>query len=42
MSEVGSPMAINSEVPERELGLKVPLAVGVGVGTNWNNAKGDD
>ena len=28
------------EVPERALGLKVP--VGVGVGSNWNNAKDDE
>ena len=30
------------EVPVRELNLKVPLAVAVGVGSNWNNAKGDE
>ena len=30
------------EVPVRELNLKVPLAVDVGVGSNWNNAKGDE
>ncbi len=30
------------EVPARELGLKVPLAVDVGVGSNWDNAKGDE
>ena len=30
------------EVPVRELGLKVPLAVDVGVGSNWDNAKGDE
>ena len=28
------------EVPE--LNLKVPLAVNVGVGSNWNNAKEDE
>ena len=30
------------EVPVRALNLKVPLAVEVGVGSNWNNAKGDE
>ena len=30
------------EVPVRELGLKVPLAVDIGVGSNWNNAKEDE
>ena len=30
------------EVPARELNLKVPLAVDVGVGSNWDNAKGDE
>ena len=30
------------EVPQRELNLKVPLAVDVGVGSNWDNAKGDE
>ena len=35
-------MRLMCEVPVRELGLKVPLAVDVGVGTNWNNAKGDE
>ena len=35
-------MRLMCEVPERELNLKVPLAVDVGVGTNWNNAKGDE
>ena len=30
------------EVPARALNLKVPLAVDVGVGSNWNNAKGDE
>ena len=30
------------EVPVRELNLKVPLAVDVGVGSNWDNAKGDE
>ena len=30
------------EVPQRALNLKVPLAVDVGVGSNWDNAKGDE
>ncbi len=30
------------DVPARELGLKVPLAVDVGIGSNWDNAKGDE
>ena len=30
------------QVPVRELNLKVPLAVGVGIGSNWNNAKDDE
>ena len=30
------------ELPVRALGLKVPLAVDVGVESNWDNAKGDE
>ena len=30
------------EVPQKALNLKVPLAVDVGVGSNWDNAKGDE
>ena len=30
------------EVPQKALNFKVPLAVDVGVGSNWDNAKGDE